>query len=221
VKRASDISCHYYHHELTGISIGRDKVSARIYDKFLEIRQKSKKFWMFDIWGIARLPKGKKIIRVEFQLRREAIKEMGLDTFDDFLENIEKVWSYCTRKWLKFEDNPGKHHTQRSTIEWWEVVQNAFRGAQNPEPIIRSRAFRTDMRQLVCQVYGQLTSLEAARLEQEGAKLNTRVDIFKTMETFLKVLDEQGKDEGDLNKRIEFKRARYHRFKETESKDKG
>jgi hypothetical protein len=110
VKRASDISSHYHHNNLTGISIGRDKISARIYDKFLEIKQKSRKFWMFDVWGIDEVPKGKKIIRIEFQLRREALKEMGLDTFDDFFENIEKVWAYCTKKWLKFEDNPGMHH---------------------------------------------------------------------------------------------------------------
>jgi hypothetical protein len=218
VKRASDISSHYHDDNLTGISIGRGKISARIYDKFLEIKQKSRKFWMFDVWGIDEVPKGKKIIRIEFQLRREALKEMGLDTFDDFFENIEKVWAYCTKKWLKFEDNPGMHHTQRSTLTWWEVVQNAFNGVQGPKPIVRSKAFRTDMRQLARQAFGQLTSLEAARLEEQGAELNKEVDMFETVETYLKVLHDDGKDERDLNERIALKRARYHRGKKIEGK---
>lgn len=216
VKRASDISSHYHHHDLTGISIGRGKVSARIYDKFLEIKQKSKKFWMFDVWDIDQVPKGKKIIRIEFQLRREALKQMGLDTFDDFFENIENVWAYCTKKWLKFEDNPGMHHTQRSTLKWWEMVQNGFNGVQNPKPIVRSRAFRTDMKQLASQAFGQITSLEAARLEEQGAELNKNVNMFETVETYLKVLNEDGKDEKALNKRIALKRARYHRGKKIE-----
>ena len=164
------------------------------------------------------MPKGKKIIRVEFQLRREAIKQMRLDTFDDFLENIENVWAYCTKKWLKFQDNPGVHHTQRSTLKWWKVVQNGFNGVQEPNPVVRSRAFRTDMRQLACQALGQMTSLQAALLEEQGAELNKKVDMFETFETYLKALDEDGKDEGALNERIALKRARYHRAREKETK---
>jgi hypothetical protein len=41
----------------------------------------------------------------------------------------------------------------------------------------------------------------------------------ETFETFLKALHEDGKDEGDLNKRITFKRAKYHRAKEIELKE--
>ena len=118
VKRASDVTPHFRHDHLTGISIGKGIISARIYDKVLEIKQQSKKFWMFDdVWRIDKVPEGWKIIRIEFQMRREGIKEMGLDTLDDFLENIKNVWAYCTKKWLKFEDNPGAHHTPALHIE--------------------------------------------------------------------------------------------------------
>jgi hypothetical protein len=220
VKRASDVTPHFRHDHLTGISIGKGVISARIYDKVLEIKQQSKKFWMFDVWRIDKVPEGKKIIRVEFQMRREGIKEMGLDTLDDFLENIENVWAYCTKKWLKFEDNPGVHHTQRSTLKWWEAVQNGFNGVQDPNPVIRSKAFRTDRIQLACQAFGQMSSLQAALMEEEGTEMNTRVDMFKAAETLLKTLDEAGKNQGALNERIALKRARYHRAKERQIKGK-
>ena len=213
VTRASDVSPHFRHGQLTGISIGKGVVSARIYDKFLEIKQQSKKFWMFDVWGVDKVPEGKKIIRVEFQLRREGIKEMRLETLDDFLENIENVWAYCTNKWLKFQDHPGAHHTQRFTLKWWEVVQNGFNGVQDPKPIVRSKAFRTDVIQLMRQAFGQITSLQAALLEEQGAEINKRVDMFETVEAYLKVVDEDGKDERALNENIALKRARYHRVK--------
>jgi len=33
---------------------------------------------MFDIWGLKEVPEGKKIIRIEFQMRREVLKQLGL-----------------------------------------------------------------------------------------------------------------------------------------------
>ncbi len=221
VKRASEIRFHYYHKQLTGVSIGKGNISARIYDKLLEIRQKSRKFWMYTIWGMDKVPKGKKILRIEFQLRRETLRELKINKYDDLFENIENVWAYCTRRWLKFEDNPGKHHTQRSTIDWWKVVQEGFRGMQNPEPSIRSKALKIDMKQLARQAYGQLTSLEAAHLEEMGASQSRKVDIYGVVETFLKELKEDGKGEEDLEERLELKRAKYHRAKHIKEKENG
>jgi hypothetical protein len=51
VTGAKDASTYYHNKDMTGLGIGRGKISARLYDKPLEIRQKSKKFWMFDKWG--------------------------------------------------------------------------------------------------------------------------------------------------------------------------
>ena len=79
---------------------------------------------MFDIWGIEQIPPGMKIIRIEFQLRREAIKSLLIDQVIDLFE-FEQVRVYLT-DWLKFQDRPGEHHTQRTTLEWWKKVQNGY-----------------------------------------------------------------------------------------------
>jgi hypothetical protein len=59
--------------EIEGLAIGRGKISCRLYNKGLEIKTQSKKFWMYAVWGIAvdDVPKHMRIIRIEFQLRRE------------------------------------------------------------------------------------------------------------------------------------------------------
>jgi hypothetical protein len=126
VTRAIDTDPHYKRKKFTGISIGKGVISARLYDKPLEIQQKSKKYWMFDIWGIKEVPEGKKIIRIEFQLRREILNEIGIKDINDLFQKIDGAWAYCTRKWLKFQDHPELHHTQQLTLRWYEEIQTVL-----------------------------------------------------------------------------------------------
>ena len=95
---------------LTGITIGKNKLSARIYDKAKEIEAVSGKTWFFDLWGIESVPAGQLIIRIEFQLMRDVLRELGMNNMDIFFRGLPHVWTYCTDKWLQFQDNPGKHH---------------------------------------------------------------------------------------------------------------
>ena len=50
VTRAHYAAPHFDNSTMTGISIGKGNIAARLYDKILEISQKSKKTWMFDVW---------------------------------------------------------------------------------------------------------------------------------------------------------------------------
>lgn len=130
VTRAVNVASFDWHRKLTGLGIGSGMISARLYDKPLEIATQSHKVWMFDVWRLPSVPLGRRVIRVEFQLRREAIKDLGIDTLAELLAQGGNVWAYCTQEWLKLQDDPGKHHTQQQTLPWWGVVQNGFAGAQ-------------------------------------------------------------------------------------------
>ncbi len=93
------------------IQIGiKSKIQCTIYDKALEIKEKQKKEWFYDLWKIEKIEEGKRIIRVEFKLRREPIKEMGFGSLEKFMANCEQVWAYCTQKWLRFETDKEVHH---------------------------------------------------------------------------------------------------------------
>ena len=65
--------------KLQTIEIGtrKSQIMARLYDKPLEIRERSNKDWMFDVWKLNTVPEGTRIIRCEYQLKREAIKDLG------------------------------------------------------------------------------------------------------------------------------------------------
>lgn len=162
---------------MSGFRIGGSKLMACLYDKPQEIKLKGKKEWMYDVWGLKNVPEGYKIIRVEFRLLREVLKELGLDAPEDLLMYGPNLWVYCTQDWLKLQDRPGKHHTQRTTLPWWTVVQNGFEGAQNAKPLIRFKAIQGSQLQLLRQVYGLMTSLTALHQEQAGKPLDEKADL--------------------------------------------
>jgi hypothetical protein len=82
VSRAAYRSPFFDRQNLTGIQFGKGDISARLYDKALEIKQKSNKVWFYDLWKLNAVPEGFRAIRVEFQLRRGILKTLGLDTLD-------------------------------------------------------------------------------------------------------------------------------------------
>jgi len=212
VTRACYAAPHYFNNDMTGISIGKSKVSARLYDKPFEIGLKSKKFWMFDVWGIEGVPQDIKIIRVECQFRREAIKELGIESIDELFKHIDNLWAYFSRKWLKFQDNPGKHHNQKTTFDWWKIVQIGFFGVQNATPLIRCKAVSAKKKQLFAQTYGTMNSMIAIDLDEKDLPLQHETSLEQCFSDFLDYAKEDGKNEFELNIDILNKRAKYKRL---------
>jgi len=214
VSRSRNYNHYFKSNQLTGVHIGKGKLSCRLYDKDLEIRTISKKFWMHDVWGIDEIPDNKKVIRIEFQLLREAIKELGIDTLSESFLSLDNIWGYCTKDWLKFQSNPGKHHTQRKTLPWWSTVQNSFQGVCEPVPAIRAKAVRTTQLQLAHQIIGLTTSLAAIdREEDKNPPLFDEFSFKKLGEVFQKSLRLTEKTEEEILDSINRKRAKSHRGK--------
>ena len=165
VTRATDTKIFHSNKVLTGIMIGKGIFSARLYDKPLEIKQQSNKTWFYDVWGFKEVPKNYKVIRVEFQLRREAIKQLGIKYVYNLFDLIQNIWSYCAKDWLKFQNNPEKQSHQRKTLPWWENIQNGFNNLPAGSPLIRNKAIRADQNRLAQQILGFLSSFAALELE--------------------------------------------------------
>lgn len=209
--RATYRAVHFHNITMTGISIGKGKIAARLYDKPLEIIQKSKKIWMYDIWGIKSIPEDLRLIRVEVQFRREGIKELGLDSVSDFLLHPENLWAYFANRWLKFQNNPGKHHTQRKTLPFWKTVQKGFLGVQDALPLIRCKSIQTKKLQQFAQAAGSLTSLIAIDHEERGYPIGHETTIDDTLSTFKKYSQSTGKSDFELGIDIMTKRAKHHK----------
>ncbi len=213
VTRAADATLHFHHMKLTGITIGKGYISARLYDKPREIQKLSKKMWMYDIWKIYEIPAGKKIIRIEFELRREVLKELGLKEPNDLLQKSAEAWAYCTKDWLKFQDRPGLHHTQRSTFKWYEEIQNGFKGIQGAEPLVREKAIRSDEKRLMQQANGILMSLHASKQEKNNEDRDKPVKIEDCIRSYVHEVRKHPLAPSEIQEKVIRKRSKFHREK--------
>nr|WP_320114245.1 hypothetical protein [uncultured Desulfuromonas sp.] len=166
---------------------------------------------MYDIWGIDDVPEGHRIIRTEFQLRRELLTQLAINDIDDLFSHCENIWAYCSQKWLKFQTNPGKHHTQRKTFKWWKSLQNGFMGAQNKTPLIRSKVLRYDKEQNATQAIGHLRSLIAARIAAHELDEFVNAEIEDGLEPILRQININEESRLEFANSVRAKMAKFHR----------
>ena len=115
ITRAHQISKHTVQGRFSGWSIGASgKLSARLYDKTLEI-QKSHKDYLKPLWMEAGWQEGQTVWRLEFQYRRDVLKELGIVKIPDLLTNLAGLWRYAIEQWLRLTI---PSHTDTTQTRW-------------------------------------------------------------------------------------------------------
>lgn len=166
VTRAKGKTEHFVNEEYTygrkfsGFTIGRGKpMLARIYNKTLEVK-KSGKTWFHQIWRDNNWDETKDVWRVEYQIRREALKELGIATFESFIEKQNELWAYLTKEWLTLR-NPSKDNISRWKLKRkWKLIQEA-KNDYVAEPLIRETIKQGNLMRLLDQAAGLLMSVAA------------------------------------------------------------
>lgn len=97
---------------------------ARLYDKTIESAKTGSDYWK-TIWG-EKFDADQSVLRIEFELGRQVLKEFGLDSPDHVLDATGSLWSSLTSQWLTHRI-PGADQTR---ARWpispqWEQVQRA------------------------------------------------------------------------------------------------
>lgn len=108
-------------------------VSARLYDKTKEII-KSEKFFFKDLWQQAGWDGESSVWRLEFQLRRDALKACQSLNPDFIVDLFNSLWRYYTTQWLSLRDiNPNDSNRSRWELaaEWQTLAEAEF----NPHPV--------------------------------------------------------------------------------------
>ena len=122
----------YTRPKFTGCTIGPGAdLQCRIYDKTEEIRTQSNKRWMFPIWSAAGWDGSSVVWRVEFQIRREILLQLGVGSWETFAERIQDAWRYLVEKWLRLAipRSAGYRKFEWPTDPAWIVVQRSQFGA--------------------------------------------------------------------------------------------
>ncbi|MCR8963938.1 replication initiation factor [Brevibacillus halotolerans] len=166
VKRARRQIEHFVNGEykegrkFSGFTIGGGgPILARIYNKSLEVK-KSQKLWFQDIWRENGWNESKEVWRVEFQIRREALKEFSIHSANELFDNEDQLWAYLTEEWLTIKQ-PTKDNVSRWKIKRkWKLVQTAGMNYK-PSPLIRERVKKANLKQLLDQAAGLMLSVAA------------------------------------------------------------
>lgn len=149
----------------TGFRVGKGSVLLRVYDKSLETRNDSEKLILMQTrrWGGL----GGHALRAEFQVRRSKLKELGVDTLQDWYAKRGSVVEYLSTKWCRMTAGPieASHPDRTATHPDWQRVQGAF-AEWAGEPIAQLAPLpklEIPADDLLNQIVGALTSYHARR----------------------------------------------------------
>lgn len=164
VSRASHQSIERENDVFTGFRFGKRQSRAcvgRIYDKTAEIEGKGGDYW-YPLWGDAWTP-DEVVWRIEFEVHRKTLKELGVTDFASLKEKVPGLWSHLTQKWLTLRV-PGEDQTRSrwSLDPRWTKVGQSFLGNETlPLPRIREAQRHRKLRETIPFVAANLVRLSA------------------------------------------------------------
>ncbi len=151
--------------------MGKRDIVGRIYNKTVEIKE-SHKEWFQNIWIKGEWDDKTPITRVEFQARREILKEFRINTCEKLIKAVPALWHYFTHKWLRIiEPNEDKNKSRWPEKNFWLVVQDAFNKFGAVIGMIRWKQNDVKLKHLMAQLEGVMKSAVAV----DG---NTRGEYF-------------------------------------------
>ena len=74
---------------LQTLNFGKCDIVLRIYNKIVEIEEESGKTWFFDLWGTK-----DNVWRIEWQVRKDALRRFGIRTFEELFAGQGDVLRY-------------------------------------------------------------------------------------------------------------------------------
>lgn len=168
VRRGKKVDLHFDGRDTTGLTVGRGAVVLRIYDKVAECQHNAVK-WdaMIQTRFSGEVPT--EVTRVEFQLRRKVLKELGIDTIADWIAKRASVLDYLTAHWFRLTaDQVDLDHTERAApSSLWQRVSEGFSSWAGVAllPAVRDRIKRKvlEIGGLMRQAFGCITSAAAVR----------------------------------------------------------
>ena len=127
--------------EFNGLKIGKREsgtISVRLYDKTVESAKTGTAYWK-ELWGEAYDP-ALPVLRVEFELHREVLRQFGVSTPEEVLGATGSMWHYLTHEWLTHRVPTDDETRSRWPLsEPWQGVQRARIAGRCPRDRTRLR----------------------------------------------------------------------------------
>lgn len=101
ITRAIGIDTYSENNTFTGWVIGRGGIMlGRLYNKLLQAAKVGGDY-LIDLWHAAGRQPGEPVWRLEFQIKRDVLNQMGIVPLSSALNHLDGLWSYATTEWLR------------------------------------------------------------------------------------------------------------------------
>ena len=187
---------HLVGRRFSGFTFGKGDVVCRIYDKTLLMASRGE-HWQEEVWldRDSDLP----VWRLEFQLRRRALRRFSLETLEQAQDARHYLWQYLT-EWISLRE-PGVdgNRSRWKEASSWSALRSAQLGSPS-SPLVPARRREASQERLVRGFVGYATSLGAFGPEQDMDEILRWAGAMS-----VRYLRDTGRDFGEL---VESKRRR-------------
>lgn len=127
VTKARDIDRFTVGRVFSGFKIGSGSISARLYNKSLEMQKKPRPY-LHEIYQDLAVTPEQQVWRLEFQFRREVLRELGVKSYADLANSQGSLWRYATEQWLRLcvPSETDKTQTRWQTTHFWQQLQQVY-----------------------------------------------------------------------------------------------
>ncbi len=132
-------------------------IYCRIYNKTDEVLENFSKTWFIDIWQ-NRGMNISKVWNIEFELRRELLKENDINAFSDLYVNLKSLWCYCTSNWLVQKDQIYSRIERCPISKQWELIQCSYNDFIGVKYITRKKQVEQYAGRNIPALTGNITS---------------------------------------------------------------
>ncbi len=164
-------------HKVSTLAFSKHKapLSCAIYNKTLEIKQKSGKTWFYDLWRKNGWDNTADVWRVEFRFKREFLHQVGIEWAYDLLDEMKRLWNYAAGSltggddglpdgWLRYVLPSEDSNRSRWPVHpAWVVIQGAFSEETDPGlgPLVRRRIREKNVERGIASTIGYISTLAA------------------------------------------------------------
>ena len=193
----------------TGITFGKGDIVLRIYDKSTELNEsgdEAKQIALLNAVGLDALPV--EWTRIEYQLRREAMKPLGISSWSNWIEKRSSATRYLTNEWFRLivEGADHRHVDRAETHPLWEQVASVFEEVFGPGQVMQ-RVYSSGKATLI-QLKRQAVGLAMTIAASAGDMCSSAAEVGQLLYDAFDEIRETLTDK-DLQKRYFQRKARY------------
>lgn len=217
----------------TGYTVGGGALHGRVYDKVAEIAvHRDAKGWFRELWAQHGWDGESPVTRVEFQARRDWLREHGIETYGDLRGRLADLWCYYTGDWLRLVRR-GRRRDENNrrwpVLPFWAAAQSGTEGFGVPTHVVARVQRAPSEAAIVRQIGGLLVSLAAYRtadyaVTTDEADLRhaarvAKMSVGRTVAELLSApasVDARGAARPSFDARVRERTARYMSFSVSE-----